>query len=78
MSSRPDIRSVDFILYTGDTARHDRDIKQPRTVKQMYKDHTKAVDYFSKTFKGIKIFVTIGNNDPGTRCSDFCLYVYIK
>ena len=71
MANHSDIRSVDFIIYTGDTARHDRDGKQDRTAQDVYEDHQLGADYFTKTFDfsrpEFKLFPTIGNNDPGNK-----------
>jgi hypothetical protein len=67
LGSNSDTKDPDFIIYTGDTARHDRDKKQPRTVDIIMADHVMAVTYFTKTFNfksGLQLFPTIGNNDP--------------
>lgn len=56
---------VDFIIYTGDTARHDRDTAQPRTGADVLSDHKTVISYFTKTFdlSRVKLIPTIGNND---------------
>ncbi|RUP46689.1 Metallo-dependent phosphatase-like protein [Jimgerdemannia flammicorona] len=70
------LQDIDFIIYTGDTARHvcidakrrrgqDRDDKLPRTVADVLNSHKTVVDYFYKNFdtKRIKFIPTLGNND---------------
>ncbi|KAI8833734.1 Metallo-dependent phosphatase-like protein [Chytridium lagenaria] len=58
-------RDPDFIIYTGDTSRHDRDLNRPRTTDDVLSDHRRIIEYFGKTYdlKRIKVFPTIGNND---------------
>ncbi|KAI8391103.1 Metallo-dependent phosphatase-like protein [Radiomyces spectabilis] len=63
---KKNLSDVDFIMYTGDSARHDRDKSvQPRTADDELQDQRAIVNYFTKTFdfSRIKIFPTIGNND---------------
>lgn len=69
--------SIDFIIWTGDSARHDNDEKLPRSVKQVEDLNRLIVDKFVKVFgKGdnvddtnseseftIPIVPTFGNND---------------
>ncbi|KAI8584784.1 hypothetical protein K450DRAFT_4839 [Umbelopsis ramanniana AG] len=58
-------QDVDFIVYTGDTARHDRDSKLKRTDSDILAAHKKVLSYFSKTFDMNKVTLlpTLGNND---------------
>ncbi|KAI7898291.1 Metallo-dependent phosphatase-like protein [Cokeromyces recurvatus] len=61
---KKEIKNVDFILYTGDTVRHDRDDKLPRTDAQVLEGHRSIIKYFKKTYSHKMLFVpTIGNND---------------
>ncbi|KAI8090038.1 Metallo-dependent phosphatase-like protein [Halteromyces radiatus] len=66
------LQDIDFILYTGDTARHDRDKKLPRTGADVLEDHKAVIHLFIKTFdvNSIKLIPTIGNND-GIQHNDF-------
>ncbi|KAJ3326657.1 Endopolyphosphatase [Blyttiomyces sp. JEL0837] len=59
-------KDVDFIIYTGDTARHDRDLVRPRTEQMVLDDHNTVTAYFGKAYdlSKTRIFPTIGNNDP--------------
>ncbi|KAG0192294.1 Endopolyphosphatase [Apophysomyces sp. BC1034] len=59
------VQDIDFIIYTGDTARHDRDSKMPRTKDDVFHDHKAIVKYFTDTYdvSKIKWIPTIGNND---------------
>ncbi|GAB5588785.1 hypothetical protein Unana1_03685 [Umbelopsis nana] len=58
-------QDVDFIIYTGDTARHDRDQQLKRTDKDVLLDHKTVLSFFSKTFdlSKTKLIPCIGNND---------------
>ncbi|KAI8342778.1 Metallo-dependent phosphatase-like protein [Chlamydoabsidia padenii] len=59
------LQDIDFIIYTGDTARHDRDDKIERKKSDVLDDHKTVVNYFKKTYdvSTIKLIPTIGNND---------------
>ncbi|KAI8060550.1 Metallo-dependent phosphatase-like protein [Gongronella butleri] len=59
------VPDVDFIIYTGDTARHDRDNALPRTSDDVFNDHKAVLKYFQDTYdvSKIKLVPTIGNND---------------
>ncbi|KAI0068865.1 endopolyphosphatase [Artomyces pyxidatus] len=56
---------IDFVIWTGDNARHDNDRKLPRTLKEIYDlNHviaTKMEDVFLK--KGVPVVPSLGNND---------------
>ncbi|KAG2186737.1 hypothetical protein INT44_002963, partial [Umbelopsis vinacea] len=58
-------QDVDFIVYTGDTARHDRDSKLKRTDSDVLAAHKEIVGYFDKTFdlNKVTLLPTLGNND---------------
>ncbi|KAI9026496.1 Metallo-dependent phosphatase-like protein [Phycomyces nitens] len=59
------LSDVDFIIYTGDTARHDRDDALPITDKDILAEHTAVTNYFKETYNipSIPFIPTIGNND---------------
>ncbi|CAO3633914.1 unnamed protein product [Cunninghamella blakesleeana] len=59
------LQDIDFIIYTGDTARHDRDDELPRTKKDVLDEHKAVIKYFQKTYdvNTIPLINTIGNND---------------
>ncbi|CAG8445887.1 14605_t:CDS:10 [Ambispora leptoticha] len=56
---------LDFVIYTGDTLRHDRDEKLPRTHKETLRSHELAVENFGKVFdlNKTQFIPTLGNND---------------
>jgi hypothetical protein len=55
---------MDFILYTGDSARHDRDKKVPRQHSEVLNEHKIVVDKVLSTFDSkVKFIPTFGNND---------------
>ncbi|KAI3624123.1 endopolyphosphatase [Malassezia furfur] len=53
----------DFVLWTGDSARHDQDPLVPRTGEQTLEANRFAVDLMERTFPDIPIVPNIGNND---------------
>ncbi|KAF9109858.1 Endopolyphosphatase, partial [Mortierella sp. AM989] len=63
------VGSIDFIVWTGDNARHDLDNTHPRTQDQINRMNKEMAMRFLKTFppgpngKRIPIVPTIGNND---------------
>ncbi|TPX69609.1 hypothetical protein SpCBS45565_g02346 [Spizellomyces sp. 'palustris'] len=56
---------VDFILYTGDSARHDRDKTVPRQHSEVLNEHKIVVDKVISAFdtSKTKFIPTFGNND---------------
>lgn len=58
---------VDFVIWTGDSARHDNDEKIPRTQKQVITQNEfmvhKITDVFGKGEDAIPVVPTFGNND---------------
>ncbi|CAG8435880.1 6887_t:CDS:10 [Diversispora eburnea] len=56
---------VDFIIYTGDSCRHDRDLKDPVVEEDILYCHQNLIEWFTKYFdpKKVKIIPTLGNND---------------
>lgn len=62
--------NIDFVLWTGDSARHDKDERIPRTVDEIVRLNEmvtqKFIDVFQQEFSGgpsIPIVPTFGNND---------------
>ncbi|OBT41639.1 hypothetical protein VE00_07621 [Pseudogymnoascus sp. WSF 3629] len=57
--------SVDFVIWTGDSARHDRDEQIPRTAAEITDANTELADAFRSAFadKGVPVVPTLGNND---------------
>ncbi|KAF8306485.1 hypothetical protein DL93DRAFT_216749 [Clavulina sp. PMI_390] len=56
---------VDFVIWTGDNARHDNDPKHPRTPAEIYELNTMVANRMASIFtsKGIPVVPSIGNND---------------
>ncbi|CEG77435.1 hypothetical protein RMATCC62417_12186 [Rhizopus microsporus] len=59
------VQDVDFILYTGDTARHDRDDDLPISDDDIVDSHQTVLKYFQSAYstKHTPYIPTIGNND---------------
>ncbi|KAF7721296.1 Acid sphingomyelinase-like phosphodiesterase 3b [Apophysomyces ossiformis] len=60
------LQDIDFILYTGDSARHNRDKDAlPRTEQEGIEAQRRIVQYFEQTYnlKSIPCIPAIGNND---------------
>ncbi|KAF9939429.1 Endopolyphosphatase [Mortierella alpina] len=63
------VGSIDFVIWTGDNARHDSDNTQPRTQEQIYKMNRAITQKFLATFptdlagQRLPIVPAIGNND---------------
>lgn len=57
--------SIDFVIWTGDSARHDRDELIPRTAAEIADTNTQLADAFREAFadKGVPVVPTLGNND---------------
>ncbi|ELR09358.1 Phosphate metabolism transcription is regulated by PHO system [Pseudogymnoascus destructans] len=57
--------AVDFVIWTGDSARHDRDEQIPRTAAEITDTNTQLADAFREAFadKGVPVVPTLGNND---------------
>jgi endopolyphosphatase len=56
-------KGVDFIIWTGDTARHDIDFTHPRSAKEIFDYQQWALDLVEKHFPGVPIVPNLGNND---------------
>ncbi|KAI0092667.1 Metallo-dependent phosphatase-like protein [Irpex rosettiformis] len=56
---------VDFVVWTGDSARHDNDRKLPRTLKEIYELNRHMASRMEEIFtaRGIPVIPSIGNND---------------
>ncbi|KAI0796639.1 Metallo-dependent phosphatase-like protein [Abortiporus biennis] len=56
---------IDFVIWTGDSARHDNDRKLPRTTKEIYELNRMMTSKMENAFlkKGIPVIPSIGNND---------------
>lgn len=56
---------IDFVIWTGDSARHDRDELIPRTAAEIADSNTQLADAFRAAFadKGVPVVPTLGNND---------------
>ncbi|KAF9570738.1 Endopolyphosphatase [Mortierella alpina] len=63
------VGSIDFVVWTGDNARHDSDNTRPRTQEQIYKMNKAITQKFLETFptdyigERLPIVPAIGNND---------------
>ncbi|OBT64569.1 hypothetical protein VE03_06347 [Pseudogymnoascus sp. 23342-1-I1] len=57
--------AIDFVIWTGDSARHDRDELIPRTAAEIADTNTQLADAFRAAFadKGVPVVPTLGNND---------------
>lgn len=56
--------NIDFVLWTGDSARHDRDEKIPRTMEEIIHLNEMLSQKFIDVFQdSIPVVPTIGNND---------------
>lgn len=62
---KKEIRDIDFIIYTGDTVRHDRDDDLPRTQSDVINGHKSVMKYFQSAYDthNVPYIPTIGNND---------------
>jgi endopolyphosphatase len=62
-------RDIDFVIWTGDSARHDNDDALPRTQKEVLKQNEFMVSKFADVFGqdgdkwAIPVVPTFGNND---------------
>ncbi|PCH41204.1 endopolyphosphatase [Wolfiporia cocos MD-104 SS10] len=56
---------IDFVIWTGDSARHDNDRKKPRTTNEIYMLNRAMARRMEEVFtiKGIPVIPSIGNND---------------
>ncbi|KAL1702321.1 Metallo-dependent phosphatase-like protein [Schizophyllum commune] len=56
---------IDFVIWTGDNARHDNDRKTPRTLDEIYALNRAVAAKMERVFlrKGIPVVPSLGNND---------------
>lgn len=59
------LSEIDFVIWTGDSARHDNDRKLPRTLKEIYQLNRVLARRMEAIFtkRGIPVIPSIGNND---------------
>ncbi|KXS09292.1 hypothetical protein M427DRAFT_239371 [Gonapodya prolifera JEL478] len=59
----PQPQAIDFVLWTGDSSRHDRDSKMPRKYKDIVDANSRIVSLFSNTFNlsSSPVIPTLGN-----------------
>ena len=63
MRSATDRYGLDFILWTGDAARHDEDERLPRTFGEIVRTEDEVVRVLQQYFPGKQVVPSIGNND---------------
>lgn len=56
-------RGIDFIIWTGDSARHDSDNRLPRTNAEIFRLNRWTLNQIESAFPGVPIVPSIGNND---------------
>ncbi|GAC98985.1 hypothetical protein PHSY_006582 [Pseudozyma hubeiensis SY62] len=54
---------LDFIIWTGDSARHDNDNRVPRSSKEIFELNRWVLDQLETSFPGVPLIPTVGNND---------------
>ncbi|CAG8537184.1 9313_t:CDS:2 [Funneliformis mosseae] len=62
---KDNLHDADFVIYTGDSLRHDRDSKIPFSKDDVISGHKTVVQYVTETFdlSKTKFIPTLGNND---------------
>lgn len=56
-------KAVDFVLLTGDNARHSHDQRLRRTAKQTLRNNVHVRDLIAQSFPNVPIVYALGNND---------------
>lgn len=56
-------KGIDFIIWTGDTARHDIDATHPRNAEEIFEYNRWALSLVEERFPGIPVVPNFGNND---------------
>lgn len=56
-------KGIDFIIWTGDTARHDIDFTHPRNAPEIFDYNRWALALVEQRFPGVPIVPNLGNND---------------
>ncbi|KAI9282625.1 Metallo-dependent phosphatase-like protein [Sporodiniella umbellata] len=66
------VDKLDFVLWTGDNAKHDWDKKLKRRKKTIFESNQRMTDMMLGTFKNIPVIPSFGNNDvyPHNQMSD--------
>ncbi|KAI0832451.1 Metallo-dependent phosphatase-like protein [Trametes gibbosa] len=61
---------IDFVIWTGDSARHDNDRRHPRTTAEIYDLNRAMAKKMEHIFvrRGIPVVPSIGNNDVWREC----------
>ncbi|KAJ7368315.1 Metallo-dependent phosphatase-like protein, partial [Mycena albidolilacea] len=61
---------IDFVIWTGDNARHDNDRKLPRTPTEIYDLNRAVAARMNSAFtsRGIPVIPSLGNNDVWREC----------
>ncbi|TKY85243.1 hypothetical protein EX895_006323 [Sporisorium graminicola] len=54
---------LDFIIWTGDSARHDNDNEVPRSNKEIFDLNRWTLQQLETAFPGVPLVPTVGNND---------------
>ncbi len=54
---------IDFIIWTGDSARHDNDDKLPRSSREIFELNRWTLDQLERAFPGVPLVPSVGNND---------------
>lgn len=54
---------LDFIIWTGDSARHDNDNRLPRSSKEIFDLNKWTLQQLELAFPGVPLIPTVGNND---------------
>ncbi|THH11704.1 hypothetical protein EW145_g447 [Phellinidium pouzarii] len=72
-------KEVDFVIWTGDSARHDNDRELPRTPDEIYTLNRAMVQRMNEVFtsRGIPVVPSLGNNDvwrPNSITNEFSKY----
>ncbi|RDX55657.1 hypothetical protein OH76DRAFT_757959 [Lentinus brumalis] len=59
------VDDIDFVIWTGDSARHDNDRRRPRTTAEIYALNRAMAKRMEEVFvrRGIPVVPSIGNND---------------
>ena len=55
--------ALDFIIWTGDSARHDNDNRVPRSSKEIFELNRWVLSQLESAFPGVPLVPTVGNND---------------
>ena len=54
---------VDFVVWTGDNARHDIDSRFPRSLPEIFRLNRYVAERMRRTFGKVPVVTSIGNND---------------